>query len=472
MPHLPLRRLLPLLALAAALLVLLPAAACAGTIQLSATAYTATKGQGDALITVTRSDPRGTAQIRYGAWHLTAQPKIDYRTPVGGRIDFADGQAEATFRVPLIDNGLPSGPVTVRVGIYGAYPDALGSPHEAVLTILDNPAMTLADRDPLNPLALSPPPPPAIHNPLIGGRFFVDRRWGLAARVIQQIRHHRPAAARKLEAIARQPEAKRFGSWTADPRRQVAAYLQRANQTDRTATPLLGTYRLKHLQCGGVSDTPAEADAYKRWYDELAAGIGNHRAVVFLEIDALITAPCLSRAGVALRVDEVGHAIDALAPLPHAVVYVDAGAADAHPAAQMAKLLRAIGVGKIQGFFLNSTHYDWTGSEVAYGAAIARRTGGKHFVVNTAVNGRGPLRPKSRVRNGNEVRCNPPGRGLGPKPTSDVPARWARQGLDGFFWIGNPGRSTGTCGRDEPPTGSFFLDYALMLVANARFSVR
>jgi len=153
------------------------------------------------------------------------------------------------------------------------------------------------------------------------------------------------------------------------------------------------------------------------------------------------------------------------------VVYVDAGAADAFPASRIAHLLRAIGVNRIQGFFLNATHFDWTSNEIRYGEAIVRRTGAApHFVVNTAVNGRGPLVPHNRVTHGNELLCNPRGRGLGPRPTASVPARY--RNLDGFFWIGNPGRSGGTCGIGDPPTGSFFLQYALMLIRNADYRIR
>jgi endoglucanase len=461
----PLRRLvlpLALLALAAA-----PAAASAAdVVSFSSTDYTVQKGTGDAVVTVVRSDPRGAEQVRYGAWHTTAQPNIDY-TPVGGRIDFAAGQASATFTVPILNDGFAKGPVTVRLGIYGTYPGKLGTPNSATLTITDAAATAVA-RDLVNPLATNPAP--ANGDPLSGARFFVDRQWGVASVAARQVRHRNPGAARKLEVIASQPEAKRFGTWTKDPQREVGAYLSRAHAQNAGAVPLMATYRLKHLQCGRVSDSPADEASYQRWYQQMAQGIGNARAVVFLEIDALITTGCLSHHGLQVRLDEVRSAVDTLAALPHTVVYVDAGAADAFRSARMAKLLRIIDVAKIQGFFTNATHYDWTSKEIAYGAAISSKLGGTHFVVNTAVNGRGPLRPHNRVKHGNEVRCNPSGRGLGPKPTGDVPP--GHPGLDGFFWIGNPGRSTGACGHGDPPTGTFFLNYALMLIRNANFAVR
>jgi len=466
MPPLRLRPLIPLLA-AAALLAAPALAAAAGTISFSAGSYTVTKGQGDAVVTVVRSDARRSAQVRYGAWHVTAQPNIDY-TPVGGRLDFAAGQSQATFSVPILDDGIAKGPVTVRLGLYGAYPDPLGDPSSATLTILDD-NRGLDARVPTNPLGLTPPP--AGTNPLLGARFFVDRQWGLASVVAHQVGRSQPGVAAELDAIASQPEAHRFGTWDPDPKHAVGGYLARAHAADPGAIPLVETYRLKHLACGGVSDAPADVAGYENWYRGFAQGIGNARAVVFFEIDALITTGCLSHHGLQTRIGELRSAIGSLAALPHAVVYVDAGAADALGAGRTAHLLRSIGVGRIQGFFLNATHFDWTSHEIRYGEAVVRRVGGSaHFVVNTAVNGRGPLVPRNRVAQGNELLCNPRGRGLGPRPTANVPARY--RNLDGFFWIGNPGRSGGTCGIGDPPTGSFFLGYALMLIRNADYRIR
>jgi endoglucanase len=177
---------------------------------------------------------------------------------------------------------------------------------------------------------------------------------------------------------------------------------------------------------------------------------------------------CYSHRGLGIHLHELRDAIHLLtSKCPRLVMYLDAGAADALPAGYAAHLLRMAGVAHIQGFFLNSTHFDWTSHEIHYGNEISRMTGGKHFVINTAVNGRGPLVPYDRVHMGNEVLCNPPGRGLGPKPTWKT--GFAR--ADAFAWIGNPGRSGGQCVPGAPPTGAFWLHYALGLVAHADFRV-
>ena len=59
--------------------------------------------------------------------------------------------------------------------------------------------------------------------------------------------HRDPATAAKLRTIADQPETKRFGSWTPNPKHEIATFLQRAQATDPGAIPLISTYRLKHL---------------------------------------------------------------------------------------------------------------------------------------------------------------------------------------------------------------------------------
>src|SRR5258708_19746398 len=105
---------------------------------------------------------------------------------------------------------------------------------------------------------------------------------------------------------------------------------------------------------------------------------------------------------------------------------------------------------------------------MSYGQEVWGMTGGKAFVVNTEVKGRGPLVPRDRVHRGNEVLCNPSGRGLGPKPTWNT----GYKNVDAFAWIGNPGRSGGACVPGAPQTGEFWPAYALMLVHNADYSVR
>lgn len=314
-----------------------------------------------------------------------------------------------------------------------------------------------------NPLGTVPAPPSS--NPLVGARWFVDRQWGLAARQERAWSGSHPDWARAMAKLAAQPEAKRFGGFTANVQRTVHAFVVRAAQQGPGTVPILVIYRLKHVSCGRYGDSYGERLAYRRWIDAFARAVGSHRSLIFLEPDALITVGCLSGGGLRTRIGELRYAGAKLAALPHSVVYLDAGAADALSAGYAAHLLRMAGVARLNGFFLNATHYDWTGNELRYGNAISRRVGFKHFVVSTAVNGNGPLVPSSRVRYGNEVLCNPPGRALGTPPTTRTGSPLA----DAYLWIGNPGRSGGPCHPGDPPNGSWFPSYALGLAERARF---
>src|SRR5262249_53736399 len=220
--------------------------------------------------------------------------------------------------------------------------------------------------------------------------------------------------------------------------------------------------------CGNWSDPPARQLAYHNWIVGLAQGIGTYRAVLALEQDALISPGCLSKHGLAVRMAELRDAINVLSPdCPHLVIYVDAGAADALPAKLAASLLQQAGVSQIQGFFLDATHFDWTSREIKYGQQISTLLGGTHSIVRTGETGQGPLVPPNEVRNGNEVLCNPPGHGLGPKPTTNT----AFPRDDAFVWLDNPGGSSGACVPGAPPAGVYWPKYALMLIKNANYKV-
>lgn len=488
------RRLVVLAALLAPALVPAGARASASAdplgFQFSAPAYTVNEGAGQALITVQRSVAEAVlpAQVRYitsgdgynpttnapfacGATPCTAISGIDF-TSVKGELDFAAGQATAEFAVPIPDQGVTSVAKTLQLALFGPSPSpiGLGPNAKAVLTILYNDPPT--PRDASNPLALAVSP--TNGDPLAGARFFVDSQ-SPAANAAKQF----PA----LRVIADQPGTTRFGKFSygspyvPDIGTAVSRYLARAASQEPGTVPLLATYTLVH-GVRGNGDPPAFVAWYHNFIAGLAQGIGSYRAVLFLEQDSIITTPGLNAHGLATRMAELNDAINTLtADCPHLVIYLDAGAADALPAARAAHALILAGVAKIQGFFLNSTHFDWTSKEIKYGEQISRMTGGKHFVVNTGANGRGPLNipKKLRPKLGNEELCNPAGRGLGPKPTTNT----GFPNVDMFAWTTNPGESGGQCHdhpkwelQGAPSTGTYWPKYALMLVRNADFKVR
>jgi endoglucanase len=119
-----------------------------------------------------------------------------------------------------------------------------------------------------------------------------------------------------------------------------------------------------------------------------------------------------------------------------------------HPAATMASRLRQAGIGQATGFSLNVSNFRATAEELAYGRTIAAQVG-KHFVIDTGRNGLGP--------NADEW-CNPPGRALGPRPTTAT----GDSLVDAFLWIKQPGFSDGPC-NGGPAAGAWWADYALGL---------
>jgi endoglucanase len=438
--------------------------------KLTTSRETVTQAAGAATFTIVRAKAHRKAQIRYMTLRGTAVVGQDY-TPEKAMIPFAAGQHSATFSIPVVDHGTFEVPKTVRLQLFGPYHGGLANPHRAVLKIVSG-SVAHVTRIPGNPLGLSTPPPAT--DPLTGATGFVDWKRGLAAVKSRRLRHRHPHQSAQLEVIARQPDVARWGNWTrvSQVGLQVNKYLARAGTESPGTVPELSTYwivnaKRTHPACGHYSDSRKRERTYKHWIKHFARGIGDHRAIVFLEVDSLITVNCLSHHGVAVRLQELHDAFNALSKDPRVVVYTDAGAADALNAHRTARLLRRAGIHEIRGFFLNATHFDWTSNEIHYGNEISRLIGHQHFVVNTAMNGRGPIRPRDRRHEGNEDLCNPPGRGLGPLPTFSTGFRY----VDAFAWIATPGRSSG-CGKSAPPTGRFWVKRAVSLVRHANFKVR
>ena len=111
---------------------------------------------------------------------------------------------------------------------------------------------------------------------------------------------------------------------------------------------------------------------------------------------------------------------------------------------------------------LNATHFDWTRNNIRHGLDISRRVGGKHFIINTAENGRGPIHYRARrtARRIN-VWCNPGRRGLGPPPTTST----SNPTVDAYLWINRPGYAQGCQGRP-------IAWYAPRALSYARYATR
>ena len=143
--------------------------------------------------------------------------------------------------------------------------------------------------------------------------------------------------------------------------------------------------------CANAAQIKAYMPTFKRQINEMAAAIDRRPALILAEIDALGSSACIARhGGLPAWEAALKYEVDTFEALPHTAVYVEGGYSDSNSVGYTAKALNAIGVNKIQGFFTNDTHNQWTINEIRWATKVAKRTHGAHFIVNTASNGHGP----------------------------------------------------------------------------------
>lgn len=215
------------------------------------------------------------------------------------------------------------------------------------------------------------------------------------------------------------------------------------------------------------------------------------------------------------RYDAINYAVDVLSALGNTMVYLDAGHAGWHAVSSIVPRLVQAGIDEATGFALNVSHYQTDEANAWYGHLISAclayvDDGGdpedcaeqtwsrrharawlrahapadpsrmKHFVTDTSRNGRGPWTPRHGEHLDPQSWCNPPGRGLGARPTT----RTGDPLQDAALWVKNPGESDGRClrgtdgpqdparGTVSPDAGRWFPEQALELVRYAHPTVR
>jgi endoglucanase len=265
---------------------------------------------------------------------------------------------------------------------------------------------------------------------------------------------------RLLGLIALRPRVRWFGSWYSDSQIQqtVQDYLDNVTQGNPDVLAQVAVFRLvpwEHAACQRLP-SGAEQASYKHWIQAFAAGIGSARVAMILQPDLPfeLCVPHRSKLPTAL----VAYATHLFAALPHTTVYIDVGAGDWPTVRQAVSMLRDAGVGSVRGFALNATHYDSTANEISYGSRVVRALAAahipdRHFVINTASNGRafrfqqyhGPNFDNAAVcRTRQSARCVT----LGIPPTWHVSdPHWglsararslAAAHVDGYLWYGRP----------------------------------
>ncbi|QFY07250.1 protein kinase [Nonomuraea phyllanthi] len=300
------------------------------------------------------------------------------------------------------------------------------------------------------------------HNPLRAeGRVtFYAPAEGAAARQAGLWEKDRPEDAALMRKLAAVPHAIRLGEPEVRPK--IAATLTAARQAG--GVPVFLVNRLPGSDCR--PRTSAAMDAYQEWIKGIAGAIGQAGAVVILEPGALVKVPgaanCDPRGSADQRYADLRQAVRTLESNPNTAVYLD-GSHNYWPGTEiMAQRLIKSGVHEADGFFVNTAGYQPTDKNVEYGRALSacisvqRATGGQdcptdakvdpatmpHFVVDTARNGQGAWQPDKKYPDP-QTWCNPPGRGVGDRPTTDTGEELA----DAYLWITRAGSSNGRCRR-------------------------
>lgn len=304
--------------------------------------------------------------------------------------------------------------------------------------------------------------------------------------------------------------------------------------------PVLVAYNIPYRDCALYSaGGAADGEAYLVWIAGLARGVGNRPAIIVLEPDGLGVIPwhrnlagglegCRpegqDETAAARRYEQLRGAVAILSALPKARVYLDGtGSSWLAPGEIASRLIRA-DIGKVAGFFLNVSNFESDARVVPYARwvsdCIALVTGGmnpracpsqfsaepfeqpgnrkridsaydrlfaerglkrapeaqKHALIDTSRNGQGSWKPPTGRYRDAEVWCNPPGRGLGRRPTLTT----REPHVDGFLWIKVPGESDGEClrgtqgpndperGLKAPAAGQWFAGQARELIALAQ----
>jgi endoglucanase len=300
-----------------------------------------------------------------------------------------------------------------------------------------------------------------------GENIFVGAKWWLdpysnASLAVKRLKNTNNLEESALIAkIAENGGADWIGDWTPNVENWVRKRVTLI--TKNQAFPLFIAYNVPKRDCGQYSAGGAsKGDAYKAWISAFARGIGDRRAAVILEPDALgLLKKCLSEADQKERLELLRFAIHAFEEQKNTAVYLDAGNSGWIEAPEMANRLKAAGIDEADGFALNVSNYKTTESSLKYGKEISKRLGNKHFVIDTSRNGKGPPEVKGDVE---AAWCNPPGRGLGTPPTTDT----KDPVVDGFLWLKKPGESDGEC-NGGPKAGNWWQEKALELAKNASF---
>jgi endoglucanase len=137
----------------------------------------------------------------------------------------------------------------------------------------------------------------------------------------------------------------------------------------QNAVPIFVAYNIPGRDCSDYSAGGAPSDAaYDAWINSISQALGDAKAVVLEEPDALANLPGYCGPAYAkkypgitntTRIDDIRYAVATLESDPSISLYLDAGNSDWQNVGGMAETLVAADVQQTQGFFLNVSNYQY-----------------------------------------------------------------------------------------------------------------
>lgn len=180
-------------------------------------------------------------------------------------------------------------------------------------------------------------------------------------------------------AQAAEPGSLGWEQADADTARQVRLTLLAARQ--QNAVPIFVAYNIPGRDCSQYSAGGAPSDAaYDSWIDSISSALGDAKAVVLEEPDALANLPGYCGSAYAAefpditnttRVSDIRYAVGELDNDPNISLYLDAGNSDWQNVGGMAETLVAADVQQTQGFFLNVSNYQYDTNSDFYGTWVS-----------------------------------------------------------------------------------------------------
>lgn len=256
--------------------------------------------------------------------------------------------------------------------------------------------------------------------------------------------------------IFKHPQSFWYGDNPKKPKKHMEKSIRRLLNRAHPQLPIFVIYNIPNRDVGQWSKGGAKTrDGYIDFIHRFAKGIGNDSPIIIYEPDALPHSTLLSEEDQEWRLELMKESLEILTEECNGIVYVDVGHSAWLSPEVVGELLDKVSNDKVRGYSINSCNYRSTKECLKWARKISKYRPNDYFVIDTSRNGNGP--------NNNEW-CNPPGRALGERPTTDTHS----EKCDAYLWIKIPGESDGKC-NGGPKAGMFWGEIAQELVINSTY---